>query len=65
MGDFINHFVRDDSGAWRCIQPAELDVATGRIQVAPGTIFTPGTQFMGIDLAGMLEEHHRRFGLSI
>ena len=59
MDTFIKHFVRDGDGSWRCIRPAELSVATGRIQVAPGTTFTLGTQFMGIDLAAMLEEHYR------
>jgi hypothetical protein len=55
---FIKHFVREGDGMWRCVAPAELQVDVGRIQVAPGTIFTRGTMFMGVDLASMLEEHY-------
>jgi hypothetical protein len=62
METFITNFVREAEGAWRCIKPAELQVAAGRIQVAPGTMFTRGTHFMGVDLASLLEEHHRRYG---
>jgi hypothetical protein len=58
MDTFIKCFVREGSGAWRCIEAAELQLAVGRVQVAPGTRFTLGTQFMGIDLAAMLEEKH-------
>lgn len=60
MDGFIKCFVREGSGTWRCIRPAELQVAMGRIQVAPGTTFTLGTKFMGVDVAAMLEEHHAR-----
>ena len=59
MDRFIENFERDRDGAWRCVKPAELQTATGRIQVAPGTLFTRGTMFMGIDLAALLEEHYR------
>ena len=62
MDAFIRNFVREGEGAWRCVQPAELHVQTGRIQVAPGTTFTRGTMFMGIDLASLLEEHHSKRG---
>ena len=59
MDEFINNFVRDPSGAWRCIQAAELQVAVGRIQVAPGTTFTRGTAFMGLDVAALLDQYER------
>ena len=49
-------FVREMDGAWRCIEPAELDLPTGRIQIAVGARFTPGTRFMGVDIARLLEE---------
>ena len=59
METFIKSFVREGDGCWRCVTPAELQVPVGRIQVAPGTTFTRGTQFMGLDLAALLEEQHR------
>ena len=61
VDSFIRNFVREAEGAWRCVQPAELNWNSGRIQVAPGTTFTRGTMFMGIDLASLLEEHHQKY----
>ena len=62
METFMKNFVREGTGAWRCVEPAELQLAVGRIQVAPGTRFTLGTKFMGVDVALLLEEHHTRNG---
>jgi hypothetical protein len=58
--DFYRSFAREKDGAWLCIEPAELDLPSGRIQVAVGTRFTRGTRYMGIDVAGLLEEHFQR-----
>ncbi len=55
MRDFIRAFVRDEYGAWRCIEPAELDLPGGRIQVTPGSVFVRGTRFMNVDLAELLD----------
>ena len=60
MEAFIKNFVREGTGAWRCVEAAELQLSVGRVQVAPGTRFTLGTKFMGVDLALLLEEHHAR-----
>ena len=65
MGTFIRSFVREGDGSWRCVTPAELQVPEGRIQVAPGTTFTRGTKFMGLDLAALLEEQHRLNGARV
>ena len=56
MQNFAKSFVREEDGGWRCVAPATLDLPSGRIQVAVGTRFTPGTHFMGVDLARLLEE---------
>ena len=63
MRDLSQAFVRERDGAWVCVQPTELVLPTGRIQVAVGTRFTPGTRFMGVDLARLLEDGARQFGL--
>jgi hypothetical protein len=52
-------FVRETDGTWLCIEPAELKLDGGRIQVAVGTRFVPGTRFMGVDVARLLEEYER------
>jgi hypothetical protein len=49
-------FVREQDGAWVCVQAAELQLPSGRIQVAVGTRFAPGTRFMGVDIVRLLEE---------
>jgi hypothetical protein len=58
MQDFRKHFARDKAGSWTCMEPATLDLPTGRIQVAPGSRFTRGTTFMGVDLAKLLDDFH-------
>ena len=60
MQNFYRSFVRERDGAWLCTEAAELQLPSGRIQVAVGTRFTRGTRFMGIDVARLLEEHDER-----
>ena len=60
MTEFIKHFVRERNGAWNCVEPAEVLLPVGRIQVTAGARFTPGTSFMGVDLAALLEEQYRK-----
>ena len=59
MQNVIESFVRESDGAWRCIDPVELSLPGGRIQVAPGTRFIRGIPYMGVDLAQLLEEHYK------
>jgi len=56
VSGFIRSFARLEDGSWLCIRPAEWDSPWGRIQVTQGARFTPGTTFMGIDLAQVLDE---------
>lgn len=56
MQNWHKIFVRELDGAWVCVEAAELDLPTGRIQIAVGTRFIPGTRFMGVDIARLLEE---------
>lgn len=56
MNDFIKHFRRASDGAWLCFSNCEWDGPKGRVQVALGSRFMPGTSFMGIDLAKLLDE---------
>ena len=59
MDAFIQAFRRDADGSWTCVTPTTFDGPNGRMQVAPGTRFTRGTSFMGIDLAKWLDERSR------
>lgn len=56
MQNFIRHFRRDPLGVWICVSDAELQLPEGRIQVTLGSRFAPGTRFMNVDLAALLEE---------
>jgi hypothetical protein len=60
MQDFATRFVREQLGVWTCVEPAELNLPAGRMQVAVGTRFIRGTPFMGVDVAELLEEHYGR-----
>ena len=60
MEDFITHFIREPDGAWRCLSFAEVRIPSGRIQVAEGTRFVPGTVFMGMDIVKYLDEEFER-----
>ena len=62
MHQFIKHFIRESPGVWTCIEPAELLLPQGRVQVAAGMRFTFGSKFMGVELARLLEEHHQQDG---
>ena len=55
MQTFLRSFRRNDDGSWTCVAPATLLHPKGRIQVAEGSCFYPGTVFMGVDLAAWLE----------
>jgi len=58
MQNFIKHFVREAPGVWSCVESAELFLPEGRIQVTPGTRFTRGTKFMGVEVAKLLEDQY-------
>lgn len=60
MEEFIKNFVREPDGSWVCVSAAETQLDGGRVQVAPGTRFTRGTRFMGVDLAELLEAQLER-----
>ena len=60
MDELIRHFVRIEPGKWTCVRSAEFNGPNGRIQVAIGSTFTRGTNFMGVDLAEWLEAQYER-----
>jgi hypothetical protein len=58
LHQFIKHFVREAPGIWTCIEPADLQLPQGRVQVTAGTRFTRGSTFMGVEVAKLLEEQY-------
>jgi hypothetical protein len=58
--DYMKSFIRHPGGIWECTAAAEFNSPSGRIQVAPGTRFSRGTMFMGVDIAAWLDEQHQR-----
>lgn len=61
MEAFIKRFRREGAGVWICVEPAELQLPQGRIQIAPGTRFTRGAMFMNVEVARLLDEHYERY----
>ena len=62
MEQFVQAFRRNADGSWTCVAAATLEGPEGRIQVAPGATFYPGTRFMNVDLAQWLERASRHIG---
>jgi hypothetical protein len=60
MENFIRLFIRIGPGIWVCVRAGEFKGPQGRIQVAVGTTFTMGTNFMGVDVASLLEDEHNK-----
>jgi len=60
MQNFIKHFVREGPGVWSCVEPGEIHLPQGRVQVTPGTRFTRGSMFMGVEIARLLDEQYEQ-----
>ena len=58
MQRFIKCFRREGAGTWVCVQPAEVSLPQGRVQVTPGSRFTIGTKFMNVEMAALLDEQY-------
>jgi hypothetical protein len=58
----LSCFRRTEEGIWICVAAVTIDHPRGRIQVTPGSSFTCGTNFMGVDLAAWLEQRSRAAG---
>lgn len=61
MRDFVRKFVRQPDGSWVCVEPAELSLPSGRIQVTIGTRLVTGRPFMGVDVVRILEAARRDY----
>ena len=59
------HFERVAAGKWTCKEPIGFVTQRGRVDITPGSTFTVGTNFMGVDMAFLLDrEYERRNGTS-
>ena len=62
MSEVLRAFRREADGTWVCVEPTTFEGPNGRVQVAPGTSFPPGSTFMGTDLAKWLDEQLTLYG---
>ena len=60
----LHAFRRNEDGSWTCVTAVTFDGPGGRIQVAAGATFQPGTSFMGLDIAHFLDAQRRKGGFS-
>lgn len=59
LRSFTACFDRQQEGVWRCVKHGTLELPNGKkIEIAPGTVLTIGSSFMGCDVAQMLEDHY-------
>ena len=59
MQNFIKHFIRLGPGIWTCVEYGEYRSPKGRVQITPGRTLTKGKNYMGLDLAGILEQEFK------
>lgn len=55
MKNLLDAFQRRSDGSWLCVAHASFDGPQGRMEVARGSVFSPGEAFMGVDLALWLD----------
>ena len=61
MRNFMRGFDREREGVWRCKAFTSLNLPNGqKIEIAPGTVLTRGSRFMGLDVAELLEEQWKQ-----
>jgi hypothetical protein len=53
--EFLNRFQREQAGGWTCTKPIKIDGPNGPLFITQGQSFSPGTLFMGLDLAKELD----------
>ena len=58
--DLAEHFERAGPGKWTCIKQIGFNTQRGRIDIAPETTLTVGTNFMGVDMAFLLDGEYER-----
>lgn len=56
MDDICTCFRREADGSWVCVTDCTFNGPGGRIQVTRGSVFRPGTVFMGLDVSKWLDE---------
>ncbi|HJT62221.1 MAG TPA: hypothetical protein VJ797_11145 [Burkholderiales bacterium] len=57
--ELLRRFVREPDGSWCCIEAAELYLSGGRrIQITRGARFAPGSRYMGVEIALLLEGYY-------
>jgi hypothetical protein len=61
--DLAEYFERVSQSKWTCIKQIGFATQRGQVLIAPGTTFTRGTCFTGMDMAFLLDnEYERRNG---
>ena len=51
-------FEKDSAGNWSCVKPITLEIKNRIIVITQGMTFTKGILFMGVDVAGFLDEKY-------
>ncbi len=52
----LDAFKKNPDGSWSCVKQVTIKGPSGEIRIGPGMSFREGVQFMGIDLAALLNQ---------
>jgi hypothetical protein len=55
LKDVTDLFRKNSDGTWTCIMPAIIYGPIVRVRIEPGITFVQGRQFVGVDVAGILD----------
>ena len=57
MGQVLcDAFQKNPDGSWTCIKSVTIKGVIGEIQIGVGKAFTRGVQYMGVDIAELLDK---------
>ncbi|HOW55588.1 MAG TPA: hypothetical protein PLR60_13160 [Syntrophorhabdaceae bacterium] len=53
----IDEYEKKPDGSWVCVKNSDVTTKTGKvIRIAPGTAFSKGRTFLGLDIAEALDK---------
>lgn len=53
--ELLSHFQREPNGMWTCVKGITITGPGGEVGLGPGASFSHGAQFMGVNLAALLD----------
>jgi hypothetical protein len=61
--EILSCFAKQTNGMWACIRPVTIQAGGASMSISPGMSFSPGLQFMGVDLGQYLNGLSIKYGV--